>query len=243
VKKAIEKLYNKIVRSCSQCKGEGVFLKGGEFAYCICMERFQKEVALLRSNIPKRYRDFTLRNLTSEFKQVNEKPLLIIRSYIDHLSSNIEQGNGLFFQSMPGLAKTALSCYILLQALRIGIHASFIRYEDLINLFFKQLNYKDVDIDAVNEKLDYIQNCSIICIDRIDKGHVEEGSYVYQRLDAFFSRLYDENKSLLVTSSTPRNKMQFPFMSFLEDLVDIVFTGTPFRDSSRTLDSIMKKNR
>jgi DNA replication protein DnaC len=230
----INELYDEIVRSCKKCDN-GIIVKDGEFVDCECMVRFKKLGLLEMSGIPKRYREFDLRNLTVEFRKQNEKPLFIIKKYIERLNQMVENGTGLFFQSAPGLAKTALSCYILIQAIDQGYKVSFIKYEELISAFFRVLDH---DKDS-EDRLYYIRNSRIVCVDRIDQGYMDSDSYAYKRVDELFSHLYDHQVSLLVTSNTTRENLKFPFSGVLDELADIVFIGQGHRSNIKTMKSIV----
>ena len=233
ISNSLETLRKKIINSCKECN-DGIKFINGEFIDCECMKEFKRQSEFTSANIPKKHYDFDLRRLTDDFKNQNEKPLKIVYKYLDGLSKNIENGNGLFFQSETGLGKTALSCLILMRAINKGYKGFFIKFTDLINLFFTSME-SEVSMD----QLEYIKSCDIICIDRIDYGHIKGDSYIEKRIDETFSSIYDNKIALLLTSNASRSNLDYTFIHLLSDLVDIVFVGIPFRDSARTLDNIM----
>lgn len=230
----LNNLYTKTVVACpKKCTG-GYILKGDSFEACSCMIEFQKIAKYYTSGIPKKYYDFNLRNLTVSFKKDNELPLKIISTYVDNIAYNISRSNGLYFQSDPGLGKTALSCWVLMQAINNNLNAYFIKYSDLIKLFFDELS------QLQDEKLDSIRKADIVCIDRIDRGYATDNSYAFKRVDEIFSHFYDNGTAIIVTSNVARDSCDFPFGSLLDELVDIIFTGTPYRNNLKTLRDIMK---
>ena len=235
----IHTLYDKSVKACKKCGGTGVLLQQDTFIDCTCMTDFKNKMSVIRSRIPSKYHKFDLRNLTQDFRANNEVALQIIRKYTEFIQDNVEQGYGLFFQAQPGLGKTSLACYILIRALHAGLKAGFIRYSDLITLTFKSLE----DSDAMSQ-LDYLRECDIICIDRIDHGYVQESAYARERIDDLFSHWHSSERSLLITSNTPRKDMvSFPFSYIFNDLIDIVFVGESFRGDVNALQIIMSRNK
>jgi len=75
----VENLKNSLIgKFCkNKCDGKGAFLKNNTFINCSCVEEFEKKLRLIQSNIPKKYWEFDLRNLTKEYSDNNKLPLKI----------------------------------------------------------------------------------------------------------------------------------------------------------------------
>lgn len=111
----IEQLKHKLILNCPKCHGYGT--------PCECQDKFKYEIKKIVSHIPMKYRQFSLdmidapdtQNVTAQVKQ-----------YIDNIDKERKEGQGLYLWSHnKGTAKTALSCIVLLEALKKGYTAHF----------------------------------------------------------------------------------------------------------------------
>lgn len=238
----LEKLHNRLINNCKDknkkgCQN-GIIIENGQFVDCPCMEQFKKQAVVISANIPRKYRDFKLSNLTDNFRNENISPLKIINKYVSNIAYNIEQGYGLFFQSAAGLGKTALSCWILMKALQVGKTAYYTQYNDLITLFYNKLDYdRTVDVEA---QIQSIMRADIVCIDRIDSGYLKNSNdYAYSKIDEIINHLYNNQAALLLTSNVIKQEIKGPFTSISDELVEIILTGTPYRSDSKAIREIM----
>lgn len=233
----LQKLYDKTVRACKLACTDGIILTDGEFKDCTCLTVFRKKATVINANIPRKYRDFRLSHLTGNFQDQNAGPMKIITKYAENLARNIDSGYGLFFQSEAGLGKTALSCWLLMKALAIGKKGYFIQYSDLITLFYRNLNFEDKE--ETQAAIDQINDADIVCIDRIDNGYIKN-DYALSKVDQIFNMLYNNQTALIVTSNAVRDQLSsFQFMGTLDETVDIVLTGAPYRNDSKAIREIM----
>ena len=111
----IEKLKKEIITDCPKCRGYGT--------PCSCQDDFAYEIKKIYAAIPLKFRDFTLDTIDSPSVQAAKRQ---VSQYIDNIPEEKTDGQGLYLWSHnKGTAKTALSCIVLLEALKKGYTAHF----------------------------------------------------------------------------------------------------------------------
>ncbi len=228
---------------CSnRCNGEGNYLENGTFVECTCNKEFQWRVKLIKANISEKYWDFTFRNLLKKFLDDNEFALLIIKKYCENIEKMIEEGIGLFIQGPKGLAKTALSSYILKEALKKDFSVYSIRMSHLTKLLIE--SFKD---SSKAELLKWIkEEVKLLLIDEIEKDFRvgEINSFTGTHINEFFDDIYNKKKSLLVTSNITKAKLKTVHaenvVDRFEELGDVILIGESYRRQSDVLQKIME---
>lgn len=210
---------------------------------CSCMREYQNKLGYLEANIPEKYWDFTLRNLTGEFIKENKMGLTVLQKYREKIDGDvINFGLGLYIQGSVGLAKSALAYHTLKHALNKNLISYSIRLSSLTKLIFDSL--KDT---RARQQLDWIKmHVQIFMIDEIEKDY-KVGSldqFAGIQLNEFFSMLYEKKKALIITSNIPKSELRNihadNVVDRLEELVDIVFTGQSFRKPNIALNTLME---
>jgi DNA replication protein DnaC len=226
----------------NKCGGRGALLINSNFLNCDCVDEFERQLRLLQSNIPKKYWDFNLENLTKEYSDNNNIPLTIIKSYISKIKEMAEKGVGLYIQGSYGLAKSALSFYILKEAIKEKIVCYSINMSQLTNLFYDFKDSKNTDrIEWIKE---YVQ---LLVVEEIEKDYNIEKSNTYagSLVNDFFRVIYDNKKSLILTSNLPKKKLREDkihadnVIDRFEELVDIILVGNSFRKQDENLKQII----
>lgn len=218
VSKKDSELLEKIREDCPTCKGKGFVLK--QFAIglvpvdCDCTQKISKEISLIRANIPLQYRYFTMRNLTKEFEQKNEDSLAQVKKFKAEITTNIEKGNGLWFVSSPGQAKSSLISVLLKAAISAGKTVYFERASHLLRYKFDAL--RDMNARGI---IDFIVNdVDILAIEELEKVYLlSEDSFANNLFYEFLSDLYDSKKSLLVSSNLRRQEVLNRFPAHVQD--------------------------
>lgn len=229
--------------TCSNlCKGAGVILSQTSFIDCACQKDFQNKIKYIASNIPKKYWDFTLRNLTKEFVEGNKAGLGILQEYREKIDIMVKEGIGLYIQGSSGLAKSALSYHLLKYAASKNIICYGIRMSQLTKLIFDSL--KD---DKFSDLLDYIKkDVQLLLIDEIEKDYniSDLNKFSGVQVNDFFGSLYDRKKSLITTSNIPKGGLKnihaSNIVDRLEELIDIIFTGSSYRKSDGALKKLFE---
>lgn len=230
-------------KSCkNKCMGKGTFLKEGQFVNCTCVEDFEKRLRLIQANIPKKYWDFDFRNLKKEYSESNKIPLKIIKSYTEKIREMVDKGIGLYIQGTHGLAKTALSYYILKEAIKQDMICYSISMSQLTKIFY------DIRLDECKERIEWIKkHVELLVIEEIEKDYnIEQStSYIGSSVNDFFRSLYDSKKSLIINSNMSKKALRESkihasnIVDRFEELVDIVLTGNSFRNQNENLKQII----
>jgi len=228
-KEEIGKL-RKTQEQCNKCKGKGyivVQLKDKiRFDDCECVLRIRKRLKLLDANIPPRYHSWDLRMLTNQFKQDNPEQYEYIKSYIDNLKDNVDNGVGFWISSPPGLAKSSIISYVLRMAIRLGYKSYFTRASHVISKKFDSLGNPQV-----RDFLDYlVSSIDVLAIEEIEKVRILGEDSMHDHLFyEFISDIYDSNKVLLLTSNEQRDTTLSKFPNFISDRLSqldyLSFTG------------------
>jgi DNA replication protein DnaC len=240
----IESLRDSIIgKFCkNKCDGKGAILEKGVFTNCTCVVEFEKKLRLIQANIPKKYWDFDLRNLTKEYSENNKIPLAIIKSYTSKIKEMVEKGIGLYIQGTVGLAKTALSYYILKEAIKQDIVCYSISMSRLTQLLF------GISVESNKDRIDWIINrVDLLVIEEIEKDYNVEKSntFIGALVNDFFRSVYDNKKALLINSNLSKQGLRdskvhaHNITDRFEELVDIVLTGHSYRKQDENLKQIL----
>jgi len=235
-----EKLFGKLCNN--KCNGEGYYIENGEIIDCACSKEFQWQVKLVKANIPEKYWDFSFRNLLKKFLEENAIALDIVKKYCDSIEETVKEGLGLFIQGQSGLAKSALSAYILKEAIKKDIQCYSVRMSHLTKLIIE--SFKDPEkAKLVSWLRDDVQ---LLLIDEIEKDFKlgEYTSFTGTHVGEFFDDIYNKKKALLVTSNLTKAKLKGiqaeNVIDRLEELGDIILVGESYRRQSDTLRRIME---
>ena len=238
-KNDVDDLKNLIIgKTCNNaCEGKGVIVKNHMFIDCTCSKEFQNNIQLLLANIPKKYWDFTLRNLTKEFSASNTEPLALFQRFREEITLMIREGVGLYVYGAVGLAKSALSYYTLKYAMTKGIVCYSIRMSQLTKLIFDSLKE-----NKYRDQLDWIKHdVQLLMIDEVDKDYNIRNlnQFAGVQVNDFFGMLYEQKKSLIVTANVPRDGLKSVHADNVIDrfgeLVDVAITGGSYRKSAGAL--------
>ena len=234
------KRLNAIRNDCKICSGAGFTEKKtavNQLALtdCICVQRVSFEIKMLEANIPKQYRNWTFKELEKSVIKENRESIEAIRSYIKHLTKNINEGIGLWLNAPSGLAKSSMICALLKRAIDKGHTPYFGKAKDFVTLKFQAMRHQQ---DAL-ETLEFIYNAvDILAIEEIDKVYQSDDKSMPNILFyEFLADAYDANISLLVSSNQPRGKHERTLPPFIGDrlktLIDVPFTGITRRKDRR----------
>lgn len=224
------------------CKGLGTVLAGDTFEDCSCVKEFAQKVKYLEANIPRKYWNFSFRFLLKKFEEDNQISLSIIKKYADKVEEMAQEGVGLFIQGKSGLAKSALSYYILKEALKKGVVCYAVRMSNLTRLLYDSLND-----EVAKDQLEYLQEkVQLLLIDEIEKDYniKSTDSFTGAKVNEFFGVLYDRQKALIVTSNKPKALLKETHaenvVDRLNELGDVVLVGESYRKPSDALQKIME---
>jgi DNA replication protein DnaC len=236
---------NLIGKFCKNaCGGCGAIIDKGVFLDCVCVKEFSYRVKMLGANIPKKHWDFTFRNLLKNFTTENDIMLKLIKKYCENIDNAVEEGVGLFIQGTSGLAKSALGCYVLKEALKKDVECYFIRMSHLTKLLMESISdpVKKSQVNYIRRKV------KLLLIDEIEKDYkVDDMSrFSSVQVNEFFGDIYDQHKALIVTSNITKAKLKEVHASNvvdrMEELIDVVLLGSSFRGQSEALEKLLGGN-
>jgi hypothetical protein len=190
---------------------------------------------MIDANIPIQYRKWTFKNLERSFINKNRAPLSIVKQYIEKLGENIRKGNGLWFFSPTGLAKSSIICNILKKAIKQGFNPYFIRASHIVSLKFQAMRH---DPQALATLSKMIRSTHILAIEEIEKVYLaEQSSMPNQHFYEFISDVYDANIALLISSNKVRDEYENTLPLFVRDrfksLTSVPFFGKSGRSDRR----------
>lgn len=239
----------KIRRDCPLCDGGGYaeipHADSIVLEECNCIKQINRELKLIESNIPMKLREWSFDQLTDEFKSKNRKAFGIIQDYLSALDQNISNGVGVWFHSPPGVAKSAIMCTILKNALEDKKRVYIERASHIISLKFGEMR----NDNAAKETINYMLSADIIAIEEIEKCYMggatdkmnnpipSNNSLMSSLFYEFLSDAYDSNIAILVSSNVLREEQEVLFPPFIRDrlksLINVPLRGFSGRKDYR----------
>lgn len=220
---------------CPLCGGTRVIIHstsdGILFENCKCVDEISWKHKLNVSNVPEKYRDFEFSRLSPEFVAENKEDLDVVVNYITNIDEYLSKGVGLFFQSDPGLAKSSLAALVVKAALKKGYECYMGRMSKFLTLKFDALS----DSTARDLLTWIVRDTRLLVIEEIEKVYLAntDNAITEILIAEFFGELYDNKKSLILTSNLPRKDLKrIPYYlldRFDEMLLDVIFVGESFR--------------
>lgn len=226
----------------NKCNGTGAILENYTFTDCVCVKEFQSQLKYVAANIPRKYWNFDFRNLLKKFVEENSQALSLVKNYSIKISEMVTEGIGLYICGDCGLAKSSLGCYILKEAIKKDITCFNIRMSQLTKLIVED-NYKGA---GYSRQVEWIRDkVSLLMIDEFEKDYKIDNPSTYSGsiINEFFSNAYDNKKALIITSNKPKSMLQGVhaenIIDRIEELAEVVLTGTSFRGQKEAITKIM----
>lgn len=123
-RKYLLKLKEKIISRCPKCRGQNIS--------CTCLDTFRLEFRKVKANIPSKYRDASLEQITHP-QTANAR--LKLNAYLLNLEHNHSEGLGLFLFGNTGLAKTFSACAILIEVLKRQMSTYFVTLDHCVSMY------------------------------------------------------------------------------------------------------------
>ena len=226
---SLEKL-ERIKKNCEKCSGSGLVPRRTEEGLylddCDCTKAIEEKIKLVEANIQEQYWDFSIEDINKDFKEENCKQLDLVNKYIDELGKNIEEGNGIWFFSSPGLGKSTVISSILKKAIDKGYNSYYMRTSHMVSLKFDALRNRESS-RLINYIIDHVD---ILALEELEKVYlVNDDSMANQLFYEFLSDMYDTRKALLISTNQPRIDVSKKLPTFIQDrlrhLDEVIFTG------------------
>ena len=201
---------------------------------CECRKVFHLEMKKVKANIPFKYINFELKDVTHQAIKTEKE---LVKSYIKSQAKYYKEGRGLYMWGQPGLAKTALGTIILSYALRKGYSAHYIEFQDLAEFYTKAWDFSGDERREIKEDYDEkINHVDFLMIDnlgqeidtKINPNILEKviRFRVYHQLPI----IYTSNKKLSVYCRNLKSSSGIIHSLFAESIQrEIEFQGADFR--------------
>lgn len=241
----VNQIAQQTIEVCPKCKpgARGIILQNGIMKDCDCVGQFRSIRKLVEANIPRRYWNFDFRNVTAQFRAENQTEIGLLSTYMANIGLNIAEANWLFIQGGSGLAKTAITSYILRTAINAGYLGYQIRLSHLTELHF--LAYSD---PGQKELLEFLQNrVQIVGVEEMDKdSHVKDSaSPAGSKIAQIFGDWYDRGVAVVMTSNTKKDDLSrvhhASVIDRVNEAIDIVLTGASFRSNQSASERLAKQ--
>lgn len=239
----------KIRSACTVCNGigykevekpDGVLIED-----CACVQRIEKEIALIEANIPLTYRRWNMKKLNGQFLVTNKISIAHINKYIRNIDFNLNRGRGIWFAGPPGTAKSSMICYIMRMALNKKYSVYYDTASHLISLLFQSTMERDPEARTIVKNI--IKNVHLLAIEEIDKRDLGEkqtdrhGSMAGKLFYQFLSDVYNAGLSLMISSNETFEETIPTLPVWIQDrfksLMFITIKGASGREDMRNADS------
>lgn len=182
--------------------------RGYKDALCLCEKqdfncpplRYVYKKQLIKCGIFERYQWATFENI--EDKGVpDKKAYAVVKSYVENLEHNLEQGYGLILKGNVGTGKTTLAIAVMqkmIQGNRTG--CQFVPLASLLDEIFTRKG------DDRAEYTDRLKNCQLLVIDDMGQEHSE--GWVQIKFENIISERYNRCRSTIFTSNMSAEQMK-----------------------------------
>lgn len=203
-------LWNSFRDKCNKCNHNGYTLSSsGEFEWCDCYISYRERKQLMESGISARYYNWDIKDLDENFLLYNKEEFDKFINVTSNIEDLIENGKSMVMQGPHGLAKTALSSWLVKKAALIRVNnsnqieykyiCSIVTAADLSSILIQAQSFES-DKSII---LDRIRNSNLIVIDEFDKEYklMDKSRFSGLEFGNLFNYLYESNKSIIIISN------------------------------------------
>jgi len=205
------------INKCPKCHGTNLA--------CTCYQAYYHALAVIKANIPAKYRDFTLSDIDQPESQKSVKK---VTQYMDRLQNNRKKGIGLYLYGNPGTAKTVLGCIVMMNSLRRKYTCYFTNADHYL-----ELSVTKKDEPEAREIVKYLSNVDFLMIDDLGREYRDKGGFVEAHLDELIRYRADNLLPTLITTNKPQTELaqnNYRLLSlFHEHFLTIPFTTKDYR--------------
>jgi DNA replication protein DnaC len=208
-----------LIDACPKCHGRDLT--------CTCYARYRFELAKVESEIPAKYRFMKLDDI--DFPE-SKKMVGQVEKYIQNLEHYYKKGTGLFLWGGTGTAKTAISCIILKEALKLNFTAYFTDLAKCIDMLCESWN----DDEAKQDFIQRILKVDFLVIDDVGREYKPKSNFFEANFDNIFRERSNSLLVTIITSNKSPTEMGSEFgprlySIFYEHLIPIEFTSSDYR--------------
>lgn len=193
----LEKL---IKEGCPECDTDGYRIEGNMAIPCKCLKQRQLYHSLLDSEIPPKHFHSTLEN----FQEIGDR-YRMIKVSAGRFIKNFNPGcTGFLFTGKTGCGKTHIAASILKELIFKGYKGFFTNTVRLL-LYIRSAQFNFKKFDELNDFMEKLTSQDILVMD--DLGAEKTTEWTQERLYTIINTLYDNNKTIIVTSNSSLPEM------------------------------------
>ena len=198
----------KKIDTCPICNGTNL--------KCSCYGAYYLAFQIITSDIPLKYRGFTLEDISSA---TSEKNVARIRKYMSQLDKYRRKGTGLYLYGNTGTAKSVFGCIILIEALRKGYTCKFATVDQ----------YRTAVLEKQYDLLTNFQSVDFLLLDDVGREFHDSKGLVDSVLDDLI-RLRSDSLLPTIMTTNKEEPDTFRLSSILkEHFIRIVFDTADYR--------------
>lgn len=221
---------------CDKCTN-GFIVKGNNSYPCECFLKRENERIWRESGIPYTYWDLDismidLRRGEKEYRTINKETVTIIKNFKSKFKECLKNNDSLYILGSHGNGKTLCACdvakYVALQKKNSSerYKVIFITFQELISITLNSFShgplFKNIsDPFLQKEKLFKLwTSADLRVVDDIGKEPITRSGSESSILDQFVrSSLYDEQKSMILTSNVHTNEVRDRYNHNIDSLL------------------------
>lgn len=201
--------------ACDKCGHTGYLQNDTGFDWCSCYVAYKERKQLTEAGITARYWEWEPSSLKTEFMEANVEAYAQFMGLADRVEDFIEKGESLVLWGPHGLAKTALSSWLLKQA-------ALVRRPNENQMEYKyvcgRMTMADVStlqLTAIEDTkaqalLARIRRSDLLVIDEFDKEYKVMDKFRFSGLEFgnLFNLLYERKKSIVLVSNLSMDEIK-----------------------------------
>lgn len=221
----LDKLKNikeKTIGSCQRCNGQAFVPAEGLLVPCACSIEFDRQVRYCEANIPPKYLSLNFK----DFKDNKQSGYTQIMDYVEHITTALEKGVGMYILGSEGSGKTLLGVSILKVVLEKNGSGYFNTLENLMGMI--KSNFENAE--AYNSIETMVRECDLLVLDRVGKT----SQYNIEHLEPILISRDEYNKATIFTSDisvadVERVLSKGIHQYCVERMLPVVITGGNYR--------------
>jgi len=199
---------------CEICDHTGYLRDGETFNWCFCYISYKERKQLIEAGITARYWDWEP-NMDDAFMKANSEVYDQFMGIVANVENFINKGESLVLWGPHGLAKTALSSYLLKQAILVRkSNENQIEYKycccRMTMAELSTLQLTAIEDPQARLLLERIKKSDLLIIDEFDKEYKVMDKFRFSGLEFgnLFNLLYERKKSIVLISNLSMDEIQ-----------------------------------
>lgn len=189
-----------------RCDGSGWILnEDGTGSKCDCLEpRLARARASgINSSIPKKFRGVSFDR--PPVTEIDPMAVDVVRSWVDSLETNLDEGRGLWLSGDVGTGKTTLAMLVSKEALKRGHSVAIYALPKLLARIRATFNAAEGE-ESYADLIERLSDVDLLHID--DLGAERQTEWVLEQLYVLINERYERQGSVVVTTNLPQVELE-----------------------------------